>query len=402
MPTTPPKLSRAARSRIKELETLAKWYQIPENPKTGKPTTGKDFLTYINEKVLDPVIESALLVRSLTKMISNDCKNWTPHADGKVHPQFHFSPPQGQVGSRGPNVQNCSKHTKVGQEFREIVSAPEGYVYVEVDWQRFHVHTMAWLAEDLDYLRFARLDSHSIFCSHFMGNNPIDMKWADSDIILAAKATKKEFPVERQKVAKPVVLANQLGQGARNLYRRNRKNIESEKRAKELQGILKGLFPKVKEEQDRIQERADRQEYLIDSWGRIDYFHDVFTWKWNKWRQQWIKNSGTDHEKVLAHAVQGTAFGVKYQKLDELEEIGANEEFNYCNDLHDALTFMPEVGKLDRCIETVYQIMTSPVERLRNKICPEGLWVGCDVSVGRNWKSWDKETNAEGMREIKI
>lgn len=401
MPTSS-KLSREARSRIKELERLAKWYEIPTNPKTGKPTTGKDFLTYVNEKVEDLVIENALLVRSLTKMISNDCKNWTPHSDGRVHPQFHFSPPQGQVGSRGPNVQNCSKHTKVGQEFRGVVVAPPGYTFVEIDWQRFHVHTMAWLAEDLDYLRFARLDSHSIFCSHFMGDTPVDMKWSDSDITLATKEIKEKFPVERQKVAKPVVLANQLGQGPRNLYRRNRKYFEDEKHAKRLQDLIKSLFPKVKQEQERIQEKADRQQYYIDPWGRIDYFHDVFTWKWNQWGQKWDRRSGTDHEKVLAHVVQGTAFGVKYQKLRELERVGANEEFNYNNDLHDALNFMPETEKLDKCIEVVYQTMISPVERLVNKICPQGLWVGCDVSIGKNWKKWDKETNPEGMREIKI
>lgn len=385
---------------LRQLRELLDLYTIPTV--RGKETTSKDYLEYIKDKTSDPILASVLEVRSLTKMITNDLPNWTPKPDGRVHPFFHFSPPQGQIASRSPNTQNASKHTEVGQEFRGIIRCPPGYTFVEGDFRRFHVHTMAYLAGDKDYLRFAQLDSHSIFCSHVMNFNPISMKWGNGDIKLAAKETKKRFPVERQGMAKPVVLGNQLGLGRRKLYQQNRKYIASEIKAGELQDIITEMFPRVSKTKDAIRRQAQDQGYLVDPWGRPDYFHDVLHWRWNKVKNMWVDSPGGDSEKVLAHMVQGTAFGMKYEKSLELERIGANEEYNFINDMHDALNFIVEDEKVDRCIETLVRVMGSPCAKLKHEICPEGLQVGVDVSLGKNWQKWDNDKNPEGMREIEI
>jgi DNA polymerase I-like protein with 3'-5' exonuclease and polymerase domains len=75
-----------------------------------------------------------------------------------------------------------------------------------------------------------------------------------------------------------------------------------------------------------------------------------------------------------------------------MEELCA--EHNFITTIHDSLMFMPEVGKKDRCIEAVYRIMTQATTKLRNEATgPEGLKVGVEVSVGKNWRE---------MKEIKI
>ena len=55
---------------------------------------------------------------------------------------------------------------------------------------------------------------------------------------------------------------------------------------------------------------------------------------------------------------------------------------------------MPEVGKVDKCIESIYKIMTKPCKRLVNEATGvEGLKIDVEVSMGQNWRD---------MEEIKV
>ncbi len=394
---------------------LSKLYEIPKTPREGKETTGKEELQLLYEATGDEVFEKVIEIRSLDQNLNNFIPNWEPWADGRVHTVFGYRAPSGQFDSRRPNILNCSKHTDAGQEFRGIIEtvypdlrqgqpADTGKIFVELDYRRFHVSTMGYCAMDPSYIRFAKLDSHTIFTSQIVPEvQAIDMSWSDSHIIDAAKEVKKAFPEVRQKRAKPVVLGNQLGLGPKKLWMQNRKYIHSMKEAAYLQALIAMQFSLPHMFKDRIREKAHIQTFLINEWGVIQYFYNVYSFRWDPVGQQWRRNAGKDSERAIAFPVQSTAFGmIKWNLLHLQDQHDALEEFGFNISLHDSVGFECEVAKLEKCIATVKPIMERPCTVLANRACPEGLQVNVDVSIGKNWKKYDKETNPEGMREIEV
>ncbi len=383
----------------------ARQYKVPviRTREGEKETTGKDELKRICDATGDPVLKLILALRSVQKLLTNDLPNWKPTSDGRVHSTFRFSPPQGQLNASAPNVLNASKHTPLGQEFRGIVVALPGHKIIEFDYSRFHIATMGYLAGDTSYIRFGRLDCHSIFGTHVEGNEPIGLDWSDSDIRLAVKSAraKPEFEHARNEKYKHTILGNQLGLGAFQLHMRHREHIKSKREAQELQKLLARMFLKVETYKRVITKQADSQRFLIDDWGQIRWFYDVFTHKYHKVNASWEAKHGTDYEKALSHLVQSVAFGMIKDKLKQVDIRGGCEEFSFINTVHDSLMFMPEDGQVDECIEMVYGIMTRACERLKGVACPDGLEVGVDVSVGRVWRS-KEEREREGMEEIQI
>ena len=388
-------------------------YRVPTDSK-GKQTTAKDELERLAEETGDKVLSSVLELRSLNTVINNYLPNWEPGPDGCVHPAFHYTPPTGQIGSRRPNCQNASKHNPRGQRFRRKIQAPNGYTFVSFDYQRFHVATMGYCANDPSYIQFALMDSHTIFTSHLVGQ-PIDLGWSKSDIMAACKELRKgsyvlngerlSNGVIRQKVSKPAVLGNQLGLGARKLHYQNREYIQTEMQAQRYQDILAGEFPKPNRFKDQIRERAHNQTYLINQFGRIQHFYEVFKFKWNDRAGSWDKRPGNDSEKVIAFPVQSNAHDMIQGKLFDIG-LERCDYWGFMNCVHDSLEFMPRNEDVEECIDVVGNIMVQPCPQLVAPACPMGLSVGVDVAVGKNWASWvgedeeGKEPNPDGMKEI--
>jgi hypothetical protein len=390
-------------------KALAKLYEVPKLK--DKDTTGHDEIEYLFEKTKDPVFGKTIELRSYNTILNNYVPNWKPAEDGGVHTTWGFRAASGQLDSSRPNILNLGKHTKLGQRFRRIVVAPEGYSFVEADKKSFHVASLGYLANDKDYLRFAGLDPHSIFTSYIMPSDwgsPISFNWSDGEILLACKEIKKRSKAEKEKsgidirqdVAKPCVLGNQLGLGPHKLWYKNRRSIKSKAHAEELQSVLAALFPKVEGWKRDTIELADRQTYLKDPWGHIQFFFEIYTWRKNQYTGRWEKKRTDEAEKALALLVHGTAFGMlKYQHL-QMEEAGVNERFNFINSIHDSLMFMPRDDELHECIESNLQYLNAPCPVLVNEATgPEGLVVKVEISKGKNLQDWGEE-NKEGMREI--
>lgn len=421
---------------IRDWEEMAKDYEIPISVKTKKETTSKDELEEMFLNTGDKVLEQIVRIRSYDTNINNYIPNWEPNKDGRVHTTWGFTAPQGQFDARRPNILNCSKHTEFGNEFRGIIQAPIGRVFIEFDKKSFHVGTMGYCANDKGYIRFSQIDPHSILGSYIdpsVIGSAISLKWPDSDIVEAAKAFKKECKRRgqngvdvRQKLAKPTVLGNQLELGPKRLQNQNRQFIEyAYKRqrlshggeglsAEELQAIISDLFPKVDLYKKQIKEKAHIDKYLINEFGRIQYFYDVFAFSFSRKKQQWVKKDGEGARDPIAFRVQGCAFGMITDEILEMERQGLCEEHQFVNTIHDSVIFLPEIGKLDRCIEDVLKIMRSPCLKLVNEATgPEGLRIDAEVAVGKNWKAYHKhdeycevpcllKEHLDGMKEFKV
>lgn len=401
----------------------AKLYEVPvtlkPNPKTGRKheTTGKDELITIWENTDDPLIAGVIKIRSLNKMLTNDLPNWEPGEDGRVHAEIGFSPPQGQLAARKPNIFNASKHATPEQQmiwgdeepptklFRNIIVAPSGKVFVEFDKKSFHVGMMGAIADDREYFRFSQLDPHSIFTSWIVGEGvePINMKWSDADIMLACEEVKKRFKQVRQQQAKPTVLGNQLGLGPYKLQRQNRKFIKTIRRAEELQARLKQGFPKVEKCKDEILEDAHLHgwEGVTNKFGRIQYFFEVWKWKWNHHSNEWEKKHGDDAEKALAFHVQSNSFGMIQDEILEIGETGLDEKYDFCNTIHDSTIFLPEANQVDKCIEEIVGVMTRPNLKLKTSFMPNGLVIKVDVSVGKLGGSLKEMTEIKDIGSYK-
>ena len=383
-------------------------YEVPmttkRRGKESRPTTGKDELKYIVEKTNDPVLSRVMQIRSYDKMLTNDLPNWKPKEDGRVHTTWEFGAPTGQLSSIKPNIQNCSKHTDLGQEFRGIICAEEGMEFSEIDYKTFHVAVMGYVANDPDYIKYSQMDPHSIFASHIIHTpdvTPVDIKgMTKAQIKEITKNIKTNYHEIRQNVAKPSVLGNQLGLGPLRLHRQNRNYIKSQEEAQALQGVLARLFPRVEKAKDFIRELAHRQKYLSNPWGRRQDFYEVFNYVWDKRISNWAKRAGSDSEKSLAFAVQSCAFGMIAEKILECERLGYNERFQWINTIHDSSQFYRRIDQREEFTRLVVPIYEAPCKWLVAEACPQGLQVGVDHSIGRNWQAWDEQTNPEGMKEI--
>lgn len=395
-------------AKINELKELFEDYEVPLSLKTKRPTTSKQELEEIFFNTGDAVLEKTVRIRSLDTNLNNFLPNWEPKKDGRVHPVYGYTAPQGQINSWSPNSQNCSKHTEYGKRFRSIIEAPPGYCFVEADKKSFHIAVMGYNANDKDYIRFSQIDPHSIFGSHI---NPdiigcvISLKWSDDQIKQAAaefkkrsKAIKEKDPLHgidvRQDLAKPSILGNQLELGAKKLQRQNQRYIHTVAEADKLQKMLAELFFKPEKYKEQIKEKAFRQRYLINEFGRIQYFFDVFHFQYDKRRMKKNKKDSDGAREPIAFRVQSPAFGMITEELLELDRLGACEEHNFMVTIHDSLIFMPEIKKKDKCIELLHNVMSRPCKYLVNEATgPEGLKVAVDISVGQNWRD---------MEEIKI
>ncbi|HXB12693.1 MAG TPA: DNA polymerase, partial [Bacteroidia bacterium] len=180
--------------RIVQLEELADDYEVPISLKTKRETTSKQELEEMFINTNDPVLEKVVRIRSYDTNINNYLPNWKPSKDGRVHTTWGFTAPSGQFDARRPNILNCSKHTEFGNEFRGIIEAPPGRVFVEFDKKSFHVGTLGYCANDKGYIRFSQLDPHSILGSYIAPDiigGSISLKWSDEEIIEASREFKK-------------------------------------------------------------------------------------------------------------------------------------------------------------------------------------------------------------------
>lgn len=399
-------------------------YPVPLTLKEKKETTAKEELQELAEKTDDSVLTAIIRFRSMRSMLTNAVPNWKPAEDGCIHTSFKFDPPSLQLNSVAPNIQNASKHPKewemigrkgadrviIGQKFRRIVQAPKGRCVVEFDKKSFHVTMMGFEARDALYLKWSKVDMHTLITSYIVGELiPLE---GEPDIEKISYI-KKKFKQVRDSQGKPTVLGNQLGLGKRKLFLKNKSyiddegtrriGIESEARAGWLQGLIAELFSITHKYKGAIQEKAHYQSFLLNNFGVIRWFHDVLRWDYKSRRYR----NGSEAEEAISHPVQSDAFGMIHSEIIDMG-ISSDilEEHWMANTVHDSIVFIPETSKVDKCIEDVCKYMMKPQIELTDSIlAPEGLIVGVDVMVSPNegnWGNYHRLNNPLGVQEIKL
>ena len=374
-------------------------YQAPRT-KYGALTTGELELARLGRRVKDPLFQMILEAREVETMRGTFVEGWQPDQDGRVHPRFYVAPGTGQHSSRGPNAQNAPVHTRLAESFLNIIEAPPGRVFVKFDWRGFHAVTLGFEARDPDFIRLARMDLHSFFTAHILRLPERDRLLSYSDDELRdrlawirscgggcnhtgpEKQAGKCWGFVRDARAKPSILGYGLGMRERTLFDHNRESFGSIKEARLLLQMLDSLFPKECAWRKQIQQVAHHQGRLVNRWGIIRWFWEVFRYDYGE--RRWTP--GDDSEAAIAFNVQADAHGLRNAVMLECEARGYNERWRLCDEVHDDLRFECNESEVEECIAAVKPLMEAPAPVLTDPlVAPEGLWVGCDVSVGRTW-----------------
>lgn len=373
-------------------------HEVPRDWKTGKVTFDDDELTRLINKTRDWLYITVQRYRKLGMYVNNFLPNWEPAADARVHPIFYYDTGTGQLASRRPNVQNAPKHgdelqRELADKFRGCVEAPDGYQLVECDYKSFHVHTLAFEAQDAVLMRMARLDVHSFVTAHLLRLPGADacLAWDDEKLGAYLAGVKREHREVRDAKVKHAFLGYDNGMGYRKLYFQYREFFSSQGEAKRVMELFDSLFPRAREYRDRICRQAHEQGYLISRFGCIRWFWEVFKKRGKEW-----DGHGEDHEAALSFLTQNDAHCHLKEAMLRLEARGVLERAGCINTIHDSLLFLMPTSLVHSLVPEIAGEMERPSAVLVDPVvAPRGLSVPVSVSGGRAWnKMSDLSLNA--------
>lgn len=369
-------------------------WKVPTK-RNGKASTGVLELTPLVKKTNDRVLLIAQKYRELDKGLDFASGKWVPGPDGRVHPTFSFGTSTGQMTASNPNSQQLVKHNEQGEAVRKFVRAPDGYVFIEFDFIGFHALMVGLLSKDATYMRMARYGVHDFVVAHMMRlpHAPRLSSMPDPELKVALKEIKSRYKPERNK-AKRAVHGVNFGEGAYKLHQVHSDLFASRSEAQALIQLIFRLFPKVAHWQAEVrwQAHSDPKKRLLSPHGYHRYFYDV-------WRSGG-RTAGESSEECIAYLPANLAHGHYRERLIELWNLGMIRKYGAVNLVHDAILFLCPVKLQAECIAEVRPVLEAPSKVIFDpEFAPDGLSVGVDVSVGRNWGEYHAEKNPDGMRE---
>jgi DNA polymerase I-like protein with 3'-5' exonuclease and polymerase domains len=359
-------------------------HAVPRAFKSDDETTAELELRRLAKQTRDPLYDKVIEYRELLGLRNNHCKNWTPGADGRVHPTFYYETGTGQLGARRPNSMNAPKHkANQGDIFRSMIVAREGHTLVEVDYKAFHVQTLAFEAQDRDLLRLAKLDVHSFLTAHFLRIPGADALISCSTEELQERLAriKAEHHATRDAKVKHAMLGYNNGMGYRKCFHQYMEFFDGQNECKRIFELLDSLFPKAKSYRQEVCDLAHRQGYLISRFGCIRWFWEVY-----KWGDQGKWTFGEDHEAALSFFTQNDGHCHLKDAMLRLRALGVDEEARLINPIHDALMFEVPDANLPSVIPIIIKEMERPSEVLVDPVvAPGGLSVEVEAKVGKSW-----------------
>ena len=362
-----------------------KRHKIPTT-KTGEKTTGKKELERLATRHGDDFYRKVIDCRELRKMRGTYIEGFRPHADGCVHTTFTFATSIGQLSSRNPNVQNWPKHGRLAKAARQMIAAKEGKILTEWDFKSCHVLTLGYLANDPNYIRLARIDMHSIMTGHFLKLWRVQNILSETDEELKKRCqwlkSVEKYKDTRDSKVKHAGLGIGNGLKAKGLFEKYMEFFSGIKEAATILDAYEEVFPKVFAWQRQTQLLAHRQTFLQTEFGYVRYYYEVFRWD-SKRGDEW--GHGDQGEEAISFWLSNIAFGHIREKMKELDRAGLGDRYGLCNNVHDSFLFHFDERLLDEHLRLVRPILQSPSLVLTGPAAPEGLWIGVDCSVGKNW-----------------
>ena len=357
-----------------------KKYKLPKNYKTKKETTDEDALHKLMVRHNDPILRASIECRQLKKVLGTYVNGWKPGPDGRIHSTPGFWGAMYRISWRNPNISATvadKKDDYIAAGFRKCVEAPEGYVLLERDWSGIEAVLVGWFAEDTAYMRLARLGVHSFLLSHML-ECPADLSWDDEKLSTYFKKLKKENSA-RYDDAKHCIHGTNYGMGPKLMSERYEMTMAT---AKRLQKLYFSLFPKVRNWQISVLDRAHKEARLVNPFNYVMWFWDVYQWdsRYAKYRL------GNEAKSAISFLPRDTAAGMLKEVLLRLKPLA--EEGIMLSSTHDAILCQVREDDVDRVDAIVKAEMERPVPELN------GLSIRSEAKVGKCWSEDEMKVRA--------
>lgn len=389
-----PNSSKQVKMLIKRLDHPMPKHAKRTDQQTGEAaeTTEVKQLERLFAKTKHPLYPLLIEKRQVTKLMGVYVEGWQPGRDGRLRTTFSFKPATLQTSSKAPNIQNGLKHAphgslkeRMARGFAAMQQAEDGHLMMNFDMKSFHAQTTACEAGLADYLRLAKIDIHSFVTCHYLRlPERIGLyERPDEEMREIFKQLKKDshFKFVRDYKAKRTILGIQFAMWYRKLYQLNPEDFDGEREAKALwELIMLQLFPGLRVWQDRVREEAHEQGLLRNKFGAIRRFYDVK--HWDRKSQRMV--NGDEAEAAVAFLPASSAFGHMRDVMLRIREQRWDERYQLVNSIHDSLVFHCPIELVDECRVNITAEMQRPSDVLRYSICPDGLSVEAEASVGES------------------
>lgn len=303
--------------------------------------------------------------------------------DGRIHTTYTFAPDTGRLASQNPNLQNIpqvrGEETKawVASLIRQTIVASPGYRLFERDWSAIEALLVGYFAEDKDYMRMALFGPHAFMAADRLGR-PASLGWPDEELIPYLKDIKKsKDPTIANTYAKCKKTVHSLGygMGLRSLSKDLKCSFSE---AREYYELFKRIAPGVVAWQGRTLRAAHEQGQLMNPFGHVYYFFEVF--RKDPRSGEWKR--GKEANKALAFLPQSTAAAMMREALlsihPRFKKAFPKGEARLLLTIHDSIAWeaIPEVEVL------ADEIVKEEMERAWPEL--GGLRVGSEVKKGLN------------------
>ena len=385
-----------------QLLALIKHYGFTpgKNRKTKNETTEDESLRKLLKKArgskkprdqeFAQIIQMCRECRQLSK-VKGIIKSWTGalKADGRVHATPGFWGEMFRISWRRPAISATIQDKQeeyIANGFRKCVATGAGRVLLESDWKGIEAVLVGWFAGDAEYQRLARLGVHDYMGIHMAGGT-VDLARPDSDLKRLFKEFKREHPKLRDD-AKHTVHGTNYGMGPFLMAEQYEMTVAT---AKRLQGLYFELFPKVKEWQRSVLDRASRECKLRNPFGYEMPFWEVYRWDSKKHeaaKRKGITGAeldkagwalGEDAKSAIAFLPRDTAAAMLKEVLLRLRYLA--EEHIMIASTHDSITCEVSERDLMRVAAVLKSEMERPVKELND------LVVGVELKAGVSWHS---------------
>ena len=138
-------------------QLLYDFLRIPKD-EHGKQTTDREYLTYVNEELQNPVIDKLLQFRNLAKLRDTYAKGIRRAVEasptGRIHVDYHqCGTITGRISCSNPNLQTIPKIVGSANDIRQVFVSAPGYTIVEMDFKQLEFRVWAHLSRDVNMIK---------------------------------------------------------------------------------------------------------------------------------------------------------------------------------------------------------------------------------------------------------
>lgn len=295
-----------------------------------------------------------------------------PDGNWRLHPFFNLT---GAVTGRRscdrPNLQQVPRN----KFYRACIGAPEGWLFLEVDYSQIEVRLAAWSAGEDTMIRIFSDPDGDIY--RYTAAKLMHI--SEDELRVGLEKGEGWAKLGRQK-AKAVVLGFLYGMGSSkfSIYAKEMYNVDlTDAEAEEFRQTFFALYPRLVTWHERMRHLAKRDLQVTALDGRIRHLIRMLS---NDW-----KIVGKAERQAINSPIQGMGGDLTLASVISLREQLDRSQILVCGDVHDALLFQIREEHWKKWTAVVLKTMEEvPLLRTVFGRTPP-LRLKAEAKVGRYW-----------------